>query len=157
MQFQLSPRCSAVALLLALLAFSGCTGKNYSWQEPEVRDIVGRWALAAESRQPVEAACTNKIAANDGILTIRADGTILAQGFPATPQFKVALFSGPGSWSIVHRAKVWEIALQITNAPSGEIINVILDVGHDGDKTFLDQPIDQPDGELMRFDRTGDP
>jgi hypothetical protein len=157
MQFQLSPRCAAVALYLVVFVLSGCTDKNYSRQEPEVRDIVGTWSLAAESRHSVQAAYTNTITINDGILTIRQDGTILAQGFPATPEFKIALFSGPGSWSIVHRAEVWKIALQITNAPSGEIINAILDVGHDGDKICLDQPIDQPDGELMRFDRTGSP
>jgi hypothetical protein len=157
MQLQLSSRCVAVVLHLALFTLCGCTAKNYSWQKPDVRDVAGRWTLTTESRQSVQAACTNRIAANDGTITIRPDGTILAQGFPATPQFKVALFSGSGSWEVVQRGKVWNIALQITNAPTGEIINVILDVGHDGDKTFLNQPIDQPDGELMRFDRIGTP
>jgi hypothetical protein len=143
-------------IIFVLLAsvLCGCSDKNYSKQKPEVGDLEGTWILMDKSRESVQAASGCKFTANDGILTIRSDGSILAQGFPASPEFKIALFSGTGTWSCIQREEIWKVALQINDMASNKIINVVLDVGHANGKAYLNQAIGDPDGEVMYFDRT---
>jgi hypothetical protein len=142
-----------LALLVSMLW--GCAYKNYSKQKPDASDLVGTWILREKSRQSVETACGCKLTDNDGILIIRSDGSIVAKGVPGSPDFKIALFGGTGTWNFVQRGQIWEMELQIKDTASSKIIHVVLDVGHDDGKVYLNQAIDDPDGEVMYFDRAG--
>ena len=131
----------------------GCAAKNYSRTKPKSEELVGTWVLSSDSRGAVQAKINSHLAATDGVLIINTDGSADASGLPVSPEFTLRLFSGSGRWLIEETGGIWKLALHLSKPGTADVIHANLDIGRD-EATYLNQAIDDPDGEVMRFYRS---
>ena len=140
-------------MLVVLLLCVGCAEKNYSRSKPNAEELVGTWALSADSRSAVQAKIDSHLAATDGVLVVSPDGTVAALGLPLSRGFRLSLFNGSGRWELVGSGGIWQLVLSLSDPKTPTILIVRLDIGQDGER-YLNQAIDDPDGEVMRFYRS---
>jgi hypothetical protein len=142
-----------MSLVLFVFDFSGCAEKHYSHEKPDDREVQGSWALDRDSREKVERAFQLKLSDKGGAISVRSDGTFTATEFPKIGA-KPKLLSGGGLWCLESRDGLepnyptWKLELVFVDPTIGSIL---VDIGHDAGKIYLNSAIDDPDGPAMRF------
>lgn len=148
-----------IGLVFLAIGLWGCTDKNYSKGKPEDRDLEGTWALGGKSREDAEKAYRLNIAEKDGVIKINGNGRFETTRVPTSqPDFKPKLLSGSGEWKLSEYKtqsgySIWRLNLIFEQAGSTARSTVSYDIGHEANRAYLNQPIDDPDGPVMRFDR----
>lgn len=145
----------SLASLLFLIGLMGCAEKNFSKKKPGEHEVDGIWMLDADSRTTVSASYRIQLSDKDGKIEIHAGGLADVSNLPLMDAHsKPILVTGSGKWSFAQYGEIWKLVITVEDTKTQRTNLIPMNIGHDGSTAFLNQPIDDPDGEVMRFRRS---